>query len=141
MGLIERMRRRRHVWGWRLRYWWLDTPAGAEARVVLFCMMVLTCIVQLIRMCIAALLPPPPGEPVKAVVWWVVVLIVAVVAGALAFALRPKAEQQKPREDQGPTTEDGQSVVRIWGTHWIGDQFLLAWKIVGRDPIRADGGK
>jgi hypothetical protein len=41
----------------------------------------------------------------------------------------------------GPTTEDGQAVMRYWGTHWIDDTFQLAWKVVGRDPIKAKGGK
>lgn len=141
MGLIERMRRRRHVWGWRLRYWWMDTPGGTQAQVVVFCMAVLVVILQLIKISIVALLPPPPGEPVKAVYWWVVQIIVMVVAAVIAYALRPKPENAKPQEGQGQTTEDGQSVVRIWGTHWISDQFLLAWRIVGRDPIRAEGGK
>ena len=30
-----------------------------------------------------------------------------------------------------------EAVTRYWGTHWADDQFLLAWKITGRDPIRA----
>lgn len=141
MGLMPRLRRAHHVWNWRLRYWWLDTREGAAAHVVVFCMAVLVVILQLIKMSIAALLPPPPGEPVKAVYWWVVQLIVMVVAAVVAYALRPKPENAKPQEGQGPTTEDGQATIRAWGTVWIPDVFLLAWKIVGRDPIRADGGK
>lgn len=147
MGLIgysrpaERLRRARYVWGWRLRYWWLDTRGGAEARIALLCGAVLVVIVQLVRLAVAALLPPPPGEPAHAVYWWVVQIIIAVVAAIIAYALRPKIEAPQPQEAQGPTTEDGQAVKRYWGTHWIGDEFLLAWKVVGRDPIKGGGGK
>lgn len=141
MGLISAVRRMHYVWSWRLRYWWLDTRGGQEAHVVLFCLAVLVVILQLIRVSIATLLPPPPGEPVKAIYWWVVQLIILVIAAAISYALRPKPENAKPTEGRGPTTEDGQAVTRYWGTHWIEDEFLLAWKIVGRDPIKAKGGK
>src|SRR5690349_22477474 len=32
MGLIAYLGRRAHVWRWRVRYWWLDTPGGAQAQ-------------------------------------------------------------------------------------------------------------
>ena len=145
MGLMSSMharwRRARHVWSWRLRYWWLDTPSGAQAHMVVFCFSTLIVIIQFIHLGIMALTPRPPGEPQKSIIWWVVYLIVVLVAAAVSFAMRPKNESAKPTQAQGPTTDDGQSVVRYWGTHWIDDEFLLAWKIVGRDPIKASGGK
>jgi hypothetical protein len=141
MGLKAAIRRARHVYGWRLRYWWLDTRGGAEARVAALCLAVLVVVAQLIRVSIAALLPPPPGAPVQAVYWWVVQLIILAISAIIAYALRPKVEAPKPNEGQGQTTEDGQAVVRYWGTHWIDDMFLLAWKITGRDPIKGKGGK
>lgn len=141
MGLTAYMRRSLHVWSWRLRYWWLDTRGGAEAHVVLFCLSVLVVIAQLIRMSVAAFLTPAPGEPAKAVYWWVIQLIILVIAAAISYALRPKPEAPKPQEGQGQTTEDGQSVKRYWGTCWVDDEFLLAWKVTGRDPIKGEGGK
>lgn len=144
MGLITqlrgRVRRARHIWSWRWRYWWLDTKAGAQAQVVLCCVSALVVVVQFIYMGIA-MASPRPAEPQHAIIWWVVYLIVMLVAAAVSYAMRPKPESAKPTQAQGPTTEDGQSVVRYWGTHWIDDEFLLAWKIVGRDPIKASGGK
>jgi len=140
MGLIVSMRRARHVWSWRLRYWWLDTPSGAQAHVVVLCISMLIVVAQFIHLGIAAL-APRPAEPQHAVIWWVVYLIVMLVAAAVSYAMRPKPENAKPVEGQGQTTEDGQSVKRYWGTHWIDDEFLLAWKITGRDPIKAKGGK
>jgi hypothetical protein len=144
MGLIQRMRERirrvRHVWSWRARYWWLDTPGGAQAHVLALCMSLLVVIIQIIYAAVAALTPHPSG-PQHAIIWWVAYLIVALVAAAVSYALRPKPESAKATEAQGPTTDDGQSVVRYWGTHWIDDEFVLAWKITGRDKIKASGGK
>lgn len=34
MGLTARLRRWHYVYSWRLRYWWLDTPRGQAAQVL-----------------------------------------------------------------------------------------------------------
>jgi heme/copper-type cytochrome/quinol oxidase subunit 2 len=141
MGLTTQLRRLRHVWTWRLRYWWMDTDDGKRAHVAALCLSVLVVIVQLIRVAVAALVPPPAHQPRQAIVWWVVQIILLIVSAAISYALRPKPENAKPQDGEGPTTEDGQAVRRYWGTCWIDDTFQLAWKIVGRDPIRAKGGK
>jgi hypothetical protein len=145
VGLIERLRaqlrRARHVWTWRLRYWWMDTEAGLRAQVVTCALSALVCVLDLIRMAVAALAPRPSGEPAKAIIWWVVYLFLALIAAAVSFAMRPKIDKPSQDEPTGPTTEDGQAVIRYWGTHWIDDTFQLAWKVVGRDPIKGKGGK
>lgn len=145
MGMIERssaqLRRLRHVWTWRLRYWWFDTESGRQAHIVCAGIAALVVVLDLIKMGIAALSPPPPGHPAKAVIWWVVYIIVALLAAAMYIAMKPKIEKPAQDDPKGPTTEDGQAVVRYWGTHWIDDTFQLAWKVVGRDPIKAKGGK
>jgi hypothetical protein len=135
------LRRSRHIWLWRLRYWWMDTESGARAHVIVFALSTLVSVLDLIKLGVAAVMPRQPGEPAKAIIWWVAYLIVALVAAAIAYAMRPHIEKPKQDEPQGPTTEDGQAVIRYWGTHWIDDTFQLAWKVVGRDPIRAKGGK
>lgn len=144
MGLIrrtvERARHRLHVWRWRWRYWWLDTRAGAQAQVVVCCVAALVVVGQFVHLAVASLQPEPVLQQ-HSVIWWVVYLIVALVAAAVSFAMRPKMDNKPADQVSGPTTEDGQSVKRYWGTHWIEDEFLLAWKIVGRDPIKASGGK
>jgi hypothetical protein len=141
VGLIANMRRLRHVWTWRLRYWWMDTDSGRQAQVIACALSALVCVLDLVKMGVAALVPRPAGEPAKAIIWWVVYIIVALIAAAVSYAMRPKTEKPAENEPTGPTTEDGQSVIRYWGTHWIDDLFQLAWKVVGRDPIKAKGGK
>ena len=141
MGLIARGRRLQYVWTWRLRYWWMDTRSGAQAHMGAFAIAVLVVIIQLIRVALAALVPPPPGEPVEAVYWWVVQLIILVVSAAISYALRPKTEAPKPAAGDAPTTQDGQAMKDHFGTVWVEDEFLLAWKMVGTDRIRTKGGK
>ena len=141
MGLIARARRKLEVQRWRLRYWWLDTREGAMAQVAACCFAVLVMIIQLVRMAVAALSPPPPGAPVKAVYWWVVQIIIAIVAAVVAYSMRPKTEQPKPQAGDAPTTEDGQSIKHHFGTVWVDDEFLLAWKVTGTTPVRTKGGK
>lgn len=141
MGLIDR--ERRYVYGWRLRHWWMDTTAGRRAHVSALCLAVLVVIIQLVRMAVAALVPPQPGEPVQAVYWWVVQLIILVVAAVVAYALRPDPPKAAERKVESPTVEDGTPIIDVGGTVWIehDDNRLLAWKVVGRDPIKTDGGK
>lgn len=141
MEMMQLIARKRYVWTWRMRYWWLDTESGRQARIGLICIGALFVILDITKMIIAARTPAPAHEPVKAVIWWVVWLIVAIVLAIIAVAIQPKRQDQKPTESQGPTTEDGKAVVKYWGTHWISDEFLLAWKVTGRDPIKAEGGK
>lgn len=151
MGLIAnsrpatRLRELRYVWGWRLRYWWMDTEAGERARLTAFFVALLVVLLQLIRMAVAAVLSEAraPGEPAQAVYWWVVQLIILVVAAAVAYAMRPKPPTQQERQIDPPSVKDGTAVKDYGGTVWVehDDNFLLAWKIVGRDAIRTGGGK
>ncbi|MEO7067441.1 MAG: hypothetical protein ABI114_11070 [Rhodanobacter sp.] len=140
MSLNTRVRHRCHVWRWRARYWWMDTHNGAIAHILLLCVSALVVVIQFIYAGIA-MLAPPKREPQQAIIWWVVYLIVMLIAAAVSYAMRPKPQSKTQDNPTGPTTEDGQSVVRYWGTHWVDDEFLLAWKITGRDPIKASGGK
>lgn len=143
MELTARLRRLRYVWGWRLRYWYMDTRAGTRAQVAGFCLAVLVAVLQLVRVAVAALAPRATDAPAQAVYWWVVQLIVLIVAAAIAYALRPKPPQQQERKIDPPTVEEGTAFKDYFGTCWIehDDSMLLAWKVVGRDPIRTKAGK
>jgi hypothetical protein len=141
MGLILRARRACGIWHWRLRYWWLDTPAGRHAQLWAFALSVLATLLQLVRIAVAAVVPPSPGTPRQAVYWWVVQLIILVVSAAISYAMRPKTEKPKPAAGEAPTVEDGQAVKHHFGTVWIEDEFILAWKVTGTVPIKSKGGK
>lgn len=141
MGLIASVRRLHYVWSWRFRYWYLDTHGGEIAQWVILAMAAVVCVLQLIRMAIAGLLPPPPGEPVKAVYWWVVQLIIMIVAAVISYAMRPKPQPPQPQAADAPTVEDGLAVKHYFGTCWVGDEFILAWKNTGTIPIKTKGGK
>ena len=147
MGLNARLRELRYRVAWRLRFWWLDTPGGARAHVATICVAVLALVWQIARMAVAALHPRPvhslAGEPVHAVYWWVVQLVIAIVAAVVAYALRPKTQQQSESNPESPTVEDGSAVKDYGGTVWIdyADDFLLYYEVVGRDAIYSKGGK
>jgi hypothetical protein len=141
MGLIERAQGWYDDKRWRFRYWYLDTRGGEYAQRAAFCLAVLVIIIELIRMFVAAAMPPPPGQPVKAIYWWIIQLIILVVMAAISYAMRPKPEQPKPQTGDAPTTEDGQMVKHHFGTCWIEDEFILAWKQVGTIKIKGKGGK
>lgn len=126
---------------WRFRYWWLDTRSGEYGHWVCVCVFALISIIQLIRLVVVAL-HPPPVTVVKAM-WpvWVIQLIIMVVAAAISYAMRPKPEAPKPQKGEAPTTEDGLSAKHYFGTCWVEDEFILAWKQVGTIKIKAKGGK
>lgn len=145
MGLMDHMRRRGYVWQWRLRYWWVDTESGARARVGGFVLALLVLVAQLIRMAVAVAALPQQAAPApqQAVYWWVVQLVILVVAAAISYALRPKVEPPQDQQHEAPTVQDGTAARDYFGTVWIehDDNFLLAWKVVGRDPIYTKSGK
>ena len=147
MGLIENCRpfeRLRAFVGirtLRLRYWYLDTDTGRRAQLWAFAASLLVVVVQIVRMVVAAALPEARPEPAQAIYWWVVQLVIAIISAVISYALRPKLEPPKPGEADTPTVEDGRAVPEVHGTCWIQDEFLLAYKVVGRVPIRTGGGK
>lgn len=142
MGLTaarERVQKRARLALWRARYWWLDTPAGMTAQAVACCIGLLVFVAQLVRVAVAAL-TPQQGEVIGAY-WWVVQIVVMIVAAAVAYANRPKTETPKPQAGTAPTVEDGQSIKHHFGTVWVEDEFILAWKNTGTSPIRTRAGK
>lgn len=140
MGLMRALQRWRYVYGWRLRYWWLDTKQGEEMHWALVVVSAIVIVYQVARMALVALAPPQVTEQ-KAVYWWVIQLIIMIVAAAIAYAMRPKPEVPKPASGDPPTTEDGQYVKDYLGTCWVDNFFILAWKVVGTVPIKSKGGK
>lgn len=147
MGLIEynrpgeRLRKRVHVLHWRVRYWWMDTRSGSDARLALLCASLLVAVGQFALLAVEASSPPAPGEPVRALYWWVVQLIVAIVSAIISYALRPKPQGANPSQQEAPTVEDGQATLEVHGDVWIDDEFILAQQVVGKVPIKSGGKK
>lgn len=141
MGLIASIRRLHYVWSWRVRYWWLDTRQGEQAHWVACGLAAVVCLVQLLRIFVAATVPPASSEPAKAIYWWVIQIIIAIIAAAISYAMRPRPQPPQPQAADAPTVEDGLSAKHYFGTCWVNDEFLLAWKLMGTEPIKTKGGK
>lgn len=141
MGLSDRIKRWRYVYGWRLRYWWLDTPAGLHTRFMLIGFAGLGVIAEVVTAAVAAARPIPAGQPRQAVVWFVIWLVVALLAAIATYMLASKPKPPTNQPSSTPTTEDGQAVRHHFGTCWSDDSFLLAWKMMGRQAIKSGGGK
>lgn len=143
MGLtMMALRRLWYRWSWRARYWWLDTRSGRAAQLGVFGLACLVAVLQLTHMMIVvATTPPQPHEPVRAVAWWVAQIIIMVVFAAISILMAPRVEDPKPQKVDAPTVEDGLAVRDVFGTVWIDDQFLLAWKHMGTVKIKKKGGK
>lgn len=141
MGMMAVLRSKRYSWWWRLRYWWMDTASGLRTRVVLSVLAGIVGIVQMVGMIFIARQVPDVDHPQHSVATAVVLLIIALVAAVVAIATMPKPKDQAPQQADSPTVQDGQSVKVVFGTRWVDDSAVLAWKITGRDPIKASGGK
>lgn len=141
MGLIAHLKRWRYVYSWRLRYWWMDTPGGLHARFMAIGFAFLAVVGQVVKAAIVSARPVPNDRPREALIWFVVWLVVALAAAVAAYMLAGRAKPPTTQNNNTPTSEDGQSVKHHFGTCWSDDSFLLAWKIVGRDPIKSKGGK
>lgn len=142
MGVIAWLRKRTFVWSWRARYWWMDTRDGRVANIATCVLLALGSIVALVHSVVSALLSPiPPDAPASAIAPWVVQIIIAVVLAVVSYALTPKPEAPAPEQEKAPTVEDGLAVPEVYGTCWIDQEYILAWKGMGRDKIKSKGGK
>lgn len=144
--VIDRARAKAHKAYWLLRYWSLDKYAD-QCRMVALTVSVSTVLLLAWSLLTGwgeaqtlAMLPDADPQPVRAIVWWVQ-LIIMVVAAVISYALAPKPEPAKPVEGKTPVVEDGKSLRRIYGTVWVDDSGILAWKNLTPEPIRSSGGK
>lgn len=131
-GLMRFIRRRATVWSWRVRYWWLDTSGGKLAQRWALVLALLVFMVDLAGLVVQAL-GPRHAESTSSWAWALAILFGASV---LAYTNRPKPAQPNPEDANLPTAEDGQAVTQVFGTVWISDEFVLAFKVIGTDPIK-----
>lgn len=148
MGLRTLLYRQWYIWSWRVRHWLLDTRQGAIAQILVFVLSIIVWLLAAVRIIVTVAMNPPVAtgqlDPVKAAFVIddiIIYLIVILVAVAVSIAMRPKTSSPAPTEGDMPTVEDGQPVRDCFGDVWIDDSFLLAWKVVGKTPIRTKGGK
>jgi hypothetical protein len=82
------------------------------------------------------------GQPVQhawiQIVWYLVILVVAAV---LAYALAPKPKEPEPGKSRIPEADDGKAIIHVFGTVWIEDPMVLAFKRMGEVPIKKKAGK
>lgn len=141
MGLMARLKHRWYVWSWRVRFFWLDTREGEYLSLSLCGLGAVIAIAKLAQMYVIASTPAPPGQPQKAIYAWVYQLIVMLISAAVSYAMRPRPQAPTPTKGEAPVTDDGQAVVHHFGECWIDDEFILAWKQMGTEAIKAKGGK
>lgn len=75
---------------------------------------------------------------VQIVVQIVVAIVAAVVSARMAMNNIPNA---KPTTGGSPEAKDGTTIRRIYGTVWIDDSQVLAWKYLPPIPIKSKAGK
>jgi len=78
-------------------------------------------------------------------VWpvWVVQALWAIALSVVSALLapRPGGEGAKPQEGRVPEAADGTIIRKIYGTVWVPDSQVLAWKPMAPVPIRKGGKK
>lgn len=84
-------------------------------------------------------LPEGAVEPTAAAVW--VQIAILVVSALISYALTPKPKAPEPQKVSIPVVEQGQKIRKVYGTVWIDDPMVLAFKPVGTVPIKSKGGK
>lgn len=131
MSLRHRFSPRLRLLAWRLRYWWLDTPAGRVA-----CHLGALLFALLAAWRGWALTQLPADAPQLAVVNFWVQLAIMVVASLVMMALAPKPKDTPAAEGEVPVTEDGAAYPIVFGEEWIDAPVLIGWKKLGTANIR-----
>jgi len=132
------LHRQAYIWSWRVRYWLLDTRVGSVVAVasLLACAVAATMLARL-----GWQMATDRTVPQHAEITLAAYLIIMLVSAIISWALTPKPKEPKPQSAEAPTVEDGQDIRMIFGTVWIDDPIVVAWKTMGTDKIRRSGKK
>jgi hypothetical protein len=77
-----------------------------------------------------------------AIYQWVVQLIILIISAIIQAAMTPKPKAPEPQKANIPVVEEGKGIEIIFGTVWIDDPTVLAFKeILPHKKIKAKGGK
>lgn len=145
--VVDWVRRACYRWWWRGRYWWLDTPGGRAASIFALAICWMGVVLQITHQMVVANGSGAEGAgktgdtTVAGIAPWVVQIVIMAVVSAISYIRRPKAEKPKPQSADAPTVEDGLAARDVFGTVWVDDEFLLAWKPMGVQAIKKKGGK
>lgn len=69
---------------------------------------------------------------------WIIIIVVIALAVVLSMPKPPTTEAQTAN---APEVLDGRKIRKVYGTVWIDDPTVLAWKRMGTVPIRSGGKK
>lgn len=141
MGMTMRLQRFRYVYGWRIRYWWMDTQSGARAQLAVRHLAAAAVIIDALGLGSSVVAQRSVHAPQQSFFWFIILLVIMIGAAIASYAARPKSQAPSASPGDAPSTEDGQMVVHHFGECWIDDSFILAWKVVGTDKIKSKGGK
>jgi hypothetical protein len=66
-------------------------------------------------------------------------IAVMIISALIQYALAPKPKKPTPAQATTPNVQEGTKIRRVYGTVWIDDSMVLAFKQVGTSPIKAKG--
>ena len=75
---------------------------------------------------------------VQIIVQVVIAIVAAIVSSYLAQKNLPQAS---PAQGGSPEANDGTAIRKIYGTVWVDDSQVLAWKDLPPEPIKKKAGK
>jgi hypothetical protein len=66
-------------------------------------------------------------------------LAILIISSLIQYALAPKPKAPTPQKATTPTVQEGTNIRRIYGTVWVDDSMVLAFKQTRTTPIKAKG--
>ena len=128
-------------WRWVLRYWVVD-KYREQLRIVFMGFALFVLFVSVFGGVFTYFeVKSEPHKPKEAAYQLIYYLIILIISLLVMMALQPKMEEQKPGENKAPEVEDGKSIRKVYGTVWVDDPMVLAWKDVGTLKIMSKSGK
>jgi len=86
--------------------------------------------------------PPPELMQPRYAFWNLFIQIgIAIVASIISAALAPKPKAPEPVKARVPVVEEGRKIGKVYGTVWVDDSMVLAFKPVGTIKIKSKGKK
>ncbi|WP_282266486.1 hypothetical protein [Stenotrophomonas sp. PS02298] len=130
--------RLRHT-GWLLRYWVLDKHRDRLRPAAMWLAMGVAFIAGLDAAGVwTSARAQGQQEAWVQVVWQIAIMVVSAL---ISYSMRPKIEKPKPLDANVPVVEDGKAIITVFGTVWVDDSVILAWKNLGTEEIKSKTGK